>query len=220
MKLSEERRPTEGQSSNGLMQLVFSPRAQPTQFNGIHGSLISPSSANQPPQSLKLILRAALAEHDNHDNESGRDYEYSEEFFKLDKSGVQDKENFSSVFSPIHSTTGDETEIVRADLNLQEESIQSEEDDEITEENAFDQKSSSKSHFDVMKARGGSTKSPKIKHAASMPKEAKHRSTSFPDKQAKSHGFYRAKTDCYEHAKAIVPHSSQSKDQILPIRQE
>ncbi len=68
---------------------------------------------------MKLILKAALAEHDNNDNASGRDYEYSEEFFKLDKSGgLQERENFSSVFSPITSNKGDETEIARVDLKF------------------------------------------------------------------------------------------------------
>ena len=156
--------------------------------------MISPSSAQHPPQSLNLILKAALAGNENNDNDvCGREYQYSEEFFRLDKSGVQDKGNFSSVFSPITSNKGDETEIMQADLNFKEESNCSDED-EITEEDQDDYhfKTKFNSSGSKSKARRSSLKSPTIKHAASMPQEAKNRSTSFPEKSKRVFCLQRA----------------------------
>ena len=53
---------------------------------------------------------------------SNREFQYSEDLSRLDKSGVQDvKGNFSSVFSPIQSTNGgnggldDKTQIANAE---------------------------------------------------------------------------------------------------------
>lgn len=43
----------------------------------------------------------------------------------MDKS-LHEKENFSSKFSPIHSTTGDDTVIVNAEQRFREESLESE----------------------------------------------------------------------------------------------
>ena len=73
-------------------------------FRGIRGSLVSPSSAcHQQPQSLGLILKAALAEQD-FDCGSGRELQGSQEF------------------STFNSVKGDETEIVIAEQGIKEES--------------------------------------------------------------------------------------------------
>lgn len=130
-------------------------------YNEIQGSLISPSSACQPPtQSFGLILKAALAQEEQKwDVVSNREFQYSEDLSRLDKSGVQDvKGNFSSVFSPIQSTNGgigvldDKTQIANAEQLLQEENsdILSDED-EITEDTLYEAASNDKNNTLIAK---------------------------------------------------------------------
>ena len=57
-----------------------------------------------------------MAEQDDELN-IGREFQYSEDFSHKE-SGVQEKANFSSVFSPIQSLKGDETEIVQVETSL------------------------------------------------------------------------------------------------------
>lgn len=124
----------------GMMRMNFNPPL-PGLFGGrssIKGSLISPSSARQPlhppKQSLGLILKAALAEQDGEATSGGgRGFLFSEDFNGKNKneSAVWDKENFSGIFSPIHSGKGDITEIVKVEPFLLEES-QSSEEEQIT----------------------------------------------------------------------------------------
>lgn len=65
----------------------------------LKGIITSPSSVcNQPKKSLGLILQAALAEQDSSEVASGREFMFSEDFCRLDKSGG------SVVFSPDHSS--------------------------------------------------------------------------------------------------------------------
>ena len=108
---------------------------------------MSPSSVRigcQP--SLKLLLGAALQESldradDVHSGGANREFNSSEDFSRMERS-CADKENFSSVFSPIISPKGgvvtvgggdDNTELAVAELPFKEESFGSSEE-EITED--------------------------------------------------------------------------------------
>ena len=131
-------------------------------FNGMAGSLISPSSecCDQPKKSLGLILKAALAEQDTSEERGeSREFMLSEDFGRLDKSVhvEQDKENFSqslatTLFSPIHGSgkcaaivMDQKTELAHAQHHFELSEFEESEESEITEDHGYVARSRSSS---------------------------------------------------------------------------